>query len=79
MQVLDIYAASEQPIPGVDAQALVEAIRRTGTVGGGGVHYAQSIASGVAALAHIAREGDAILTLGAGNVTQASAMLLEKL
>ncbi len=79
VQVLDIYAASEQPIPGVDAQALVEAIRRTGTVGGGGVHYAQSIASGVAALAHIAREGDAILTLGAGNVSQASAMLLEKL
>jgi UDP-N-acetylmuramate--alanine ligase len=79
VQVLDIYAASEQPIPGVDAQALVEAIRRTGTVGGGGVHYAQSIASGVAALAHIAREGDAILTLGAGNVSQASALLLEKL
>ena len=29
VQVLDIYAASEEPIAGVDAPALVEAIRRT--------------------------------------------------
>ena len=79
VQVLDIYAASEQPIPGVDAAGLVEAIRRTGTVGEGGVHYADSMAAGVAALAHVAREGDVILTLGAGSVSQASAMLLQAL
>jgi UDP-N-acetylmuramate--alanine ligase len=78
VQVLDIYAASEQPIPGVDAAGLVEAIRRTGTVGGG-VHYAESMAAGVAALARTAREGDVILTLGAGNVSQAGAMLLQAL
>jgi UDP-N-acetylmuramate--alanine ligase len=79
LQVLDIYAASEQPIPGVDAPSLVEAIRRTGTVGDGGVHYAESMAAGVAALAQEAREGDVILTLGAGSVSQAGAMLLERL
>jgi UDP-N-acetylmuramate--alanine ligase len=79
LQVLDIYAASEQPIPGVDAPSLVEAIRRTGTVGEGGVHYAESMAAGVAALAQEAREGDVILTLGAGSVSQAGAMLLERL
>jgi len=78
VQVLDIYAASEQPIPGVDAPSLVEAIRRTGTVSGG-VYYAESMAAGVAALAHIARDGDAILTLGAGNVSQASPLLLDAL
>ena len=78
LYLLDIYAASEQPIPGVDAPSLVVAIRRTGTVSGG-VYYAESMASGVAALAQSAREGDVILTLGAGNVSQASAMLLEKL
>jgi UDP-N-acetylmuramate--alanine ligase len=78
VQVLDIYAASEQPIPGVDAPSLVEAIRRTGTVGGG-VEYAESMAAGVAALAQSAREGDVILTLGAGSVSQAGAMLLEAL
>ena len=78
VQVLDIYAASEQPIVGVDAAALVEAIRRTGTVGGG-VEYAESMATGVEALAGIARDGDVILTLGAGSVSQAGAMLLERL
>jgi UDP-N-acetylmuramate--alanine ligase len=78
LQVLDIYAASEAPIPGVDALTLVEAIRRTDTVGGG-AEYAESMAAGVAALAGMAREGDVILTLGAGSVSQAGAMLLEKL
>jgi UDP-N-acetylmuramate--alanine ligase len=79
VRVLDIYAASEQPIPGVDAAGLVEAIRRTGTVGAGGVEYAESMAAGVEALAQVAREGDVILTLGAGSVSQAGAMLLQTL
>jgi UDP-N-acetylmuramate--alanine ligase len=78
LRVLDIYAASEEPIPGVDARALVDAIRRTGTVGGG-VEYAESMAAGVEALAGVAREGDVILTLGAGSVSQASGMLLKAL
>jgi UDP-N-acetylmuramate--alanine ligase len=78
VQVLDIYAASEEPIAGVDAQGLVEAIRRTGTVSGG-VEYAESVAAGVAALAQGAREGDMIMTLGAGSVSQAGALLLERL
>jgi UDP-N-acetylmuramate--alanine ligase len=78
VQVLDIYAASEEPIPGIDARGLVEAIRRTGTVEAG-VEYAESMAAGVEALAGGAREGDVILTLGAGSVSQAGTMLLEKL
>ena len=78
LQVLDIYAASEEPIPGVDAKGLVEAIRGTGTVRGG-VEYAESMAAGVAALVDVARQGDVILTLGAGSVSQAGAMLLEAL
>ena len=78
VRVLDIYAASEQPIPGVDAAGLVEAIQRTGTVVGG-VEYAESMAAGVEALVQAAREGDVILTLGAGSVSQAGAMLLQAL
>ena len=78
LQVLDIYAASEEPIPGVDANGLVEAIRRTETVSDD-VEYAESMAAGVEALARTAREGDVILTLGAGSVSQAGALLLEKL
>jgi UDP-N-acetylmuramate--alanine ligase len=78
LQVLDIYAASEEPIAGIDAQGLAEAIRRTGTVAGG-VEYANSIPAGVAALAHAASEGDVILTLGAGSVSQAGPLLLTAL
>jgi UDP-N-acetylmuramate--alanine ligase len=37
------------------------------------------MAAGVAALVSQAREGDVILTLGAGSVSQASGMLLERL
>jgi len=77
VQVLDIYAASEEPIPGIDAKALVEAIRRTGTVES--VAYAESMAAGVAALAAAAREGDAILTMGAGSVSQAAGLALAAL
>jgi len=78
VEVLDIYAASEEPIPGVDAHALVEAIRRAGTAGGA-VEYAESMAAGVGALARVAREGDVILTLGAGSVSQAAGMALQAL
>jgi UDP-N-acetylmuramate--alanine ligase len=78
VQVLDIYAASEEPILGVDAAGLVDAIQRTCTVVGG-VTHAESMAAGVAALARMARDGDVILTMGAGSVSQAGVMLLEAL
>jgi UDP-N-acetylmuramate--alanine ligase len=78
LQVMDIYAASEEPIPGVDAKSLVGAIKRTGMVAGG-VKHAESMAAGVEALVHGARDGDVILTLGAGSVSLASGMLLEEL
>jgi UDP-N-acetylmuramate--alanine ligase len=82
VRVLDIYAASEEPIPGVDAKGLVAAIARAGAglaTGPGGVEYAASAAEGVEALVREAREGDVILTLGAGSVSQASGMVLERL
>jgi UDP-N-acetylmuramate--alanine ligase len=78
VEVLDIYAASEEPIAGVSAQGLVEAIRRTATVRGG-VRYAESMASGVEVLARVAWAGDVVLTLGAGSVSQASGMVLQAL
>jgi UDP-N-acetylmuramate--alanine ligase len=73
VEVLDIYAASEEPIAGVTAEALVKAIGREG------VTYAPSMAEAVEALAGEARTGDVILTLGAGSVSQAGPMLLERL
>ena len=73
VEVLDIYAASEEPIAGVTAKALVESIGRAE------VEYAASVEEGIEALVREAREGDVILTLGAGNVSQASGAILERL
>ncbi len=75
VQVLDIYAASEEPIPGVDAQALVTAIRTSGS----SVEYASGFQEAVDRLADAAQAGDAVMTLGAGSVSHAAGMVLEAL
>ncbi len=74
--VLDIYPASEQPIPGVTAEAVVGEI---GKVRENSARYAGSFADAIAAIAAIARPGDAVLTLGAGSVSQLGPQLLEAL
>jgi UDP-N-acetylmuramate--alanine ligase len=74
--LLDIYAASERPIEGVTAPALVERIR---DFGHRAVEYVGNIESAVDAALSAAGEGDAILTLGAGNVWQAGDRILERL
>ncbi len=76
LEVLDIYAASEPPIEGISGAALAGWIARQTA---NPVRYAASSAEAVERLAARAREGDMILTLGAGNVSQASALLLERL
>src|ERR1700723_352800 len=76
VEVLDIYAASEEPIAGVDAKALVKAMR---AVSGGEVAYAASVPEAVKLLVGRAKAGDAILTMGAGSVSQAGTALLEGL
>ncbi len=80
LQVLDIYAASEQPIEGITGETLAARIAEGGRAQGGGrVAYAPSVAEAVERLAADAREGDMILTLGAGSVSQAGPLLLERL
>jgi UDP-N-acetylmuramate--alanine ligase len=76
VRVLDIYAASEEPIEGIHAQALVQAIAADG---GAKVEYAASMPQAVEALAKEAGSGDVVLTLGAGSVSQASVALVEAL
>jgi UDP-N-acetylmuramate--alanine ligase len=65
----DIYAANESPIPGVSSEALAEAIRAAGHTQ---VLYRSSLQEGIDALLAAARPGDAILTIGAGNVGRAA-------
>jgi UDP-N-acetylmuramate--alanine ligase len=74
--VMDIYAASEKPIEGVTAESLVERIRQFGHRG---VQYVGTMDRGVEALLGTARDGDLVLTLGAGSVWQAGDRLLARL
>jgi UDP-N-acetylmuramate--alanine ligase len=69
----DIYAASELPIPGVTSEALAEAIREAGHKN---VHYLRSMQESIEYLLREARPGDAIMTIGAGNVSRASNELM---
>ena len=73
VQVLDIYAASEEPIAGVDAPALVRVIGRRE------VEYASSFEEAVNRAVTQAADGDVILTLGAGSISHAPALVLEEL
>ncbi len=76
LQVLDIYAASEQPIPGVTAEALASSIR---CADGSNARHAESFSAAIQHLAETAKPGDMILTLGAGNVSQLGPQILEAL
>jgi UDP-N-acetylmuramate--alanine ligase len=76
VHVLDIYAASELPIEGVTAQALVERIT---AFGHRHAYYAPSMDAGIQAVAKSAATGEAIVTLGAGSVYQAGDRILERL
>jgi len=68
----DVYAAGEEPIPGVSPQGLVEAIRACGHRDAAYVPRA-----GLAAAAREkVRPGDLVITLGAGDVTQVGPELL---
>jgi UDP-N-acetylmuramate--alanine ligase len=69
----DIYAASEAPIPGVTSETLAGAIREAGHKN---VHYFRSMQESIEFLLKEARAGDAVMTIGAGNVSRASGELM---
>jgi len=73
--VLDIYAASETPIPGITGEMLAARISRSGTAAA----FAESFPAAAAAVAQSAQPGDLIVTLGAGNVVQLGPLVLEAL
>jgi len=76
VHVMDIYAASEAPIEGVTAQALVSRLQ---TFGHRGANYAGSMEAGIQSVVDAASSGDAILTLGAGSVSRAGDEIIDKL
>ena len=76
VHILDIYAASEKPIEGVSGEALAERMR---DFGHRCVEYSGTMDRAIDAVLSNVREGDLVLTLGAGNVWQAGERLLERL
>jgi len=74
--VLDIYAASEQPIAGVSGLTLAQKIRCRNQRP---AEFASGFDAAVDAVVAEARPGDMVLTLGAGSVSQLGAKILERL
>lgn len=72
----DIYAASEQPIEGVSAERLAEEVRRHGQRD---VTYIPDRLALPDHLAGVVREGDIVITMGAGNIWQAGEELVRRL
>ena len=70
--VTDIYAASEKPIAGIDAQRLVEQIKKISSVP---VVYLKR-SEIVSHILETARPGDLVLTMGAGDITYVADDLL---
>jgi UDP-N-acetylmuramate--alanine ligase len=67
--VMDIYRAGEQPIEGLDAEALVRDLRRHGHQGAVHTPTHQAVLDVVR---QQVRKGDVVITLGAGDVTELS-------
>lgn len=75
LEILDIYAASEEPIPGINAEVLAHQISESGTA----ANYVPDFSEAATRASQAARDGDLVLTLGAGNVYQIGPMVLEEL
>ena len=72
--VTDVYPSREQPIPGVTGELVVEAARRSGHRN---VQYSPSWKDAPEILLENVREGDVIVTLGAGDVNRLGRQLVE--
>jgi len=72
----DIYAASEDPIPGATIEALAAAIRASVSAE---VDVVLQLEDVVPAIVRVARSGDVVITLGAGSIGSLPARLVEAL
>ena len=68
--VLDVYSAREDPDPAVTGRLVADAVP------GGRAHYVAASGEAPAAVAEIAKPGDIVLTMGAGDVTSLGPALI---
>ncbi|MFN3787279.1 UDP-N-acetylmuramate--L-alanine ligase [Sulfurihydrogenibium azorense] len=66
--ITDIYSAGENPIEGVSGQLLADKIRQRRN----NVFYVKDVNEAESLLKSIIKNGDVVLTMGAGNITQLS-------
>src|SRR5262249_24744968 len=71
--VLDVLGAREEPEPGVSGALIAGAVRAEG------VHYEPSFDKVPALVADLVREGDLVVTMGAGDVTMLGPELVAEL
>jgi UDP-N-acetylmuramate--alanine ligase len=69
--VTDVYAAREEPLPGVSGRLVVDALSDLGVLAA----YIPRVEDGAARLGRRARPGDVLLVLGAGDVDRAVELL----
>ena len=72
--VTEIYRAREEPVPGVSGKLVLDALRP-----GLRAAWAPTVEDAVRIVRSWAREGDLVLTVGAGDVERAGPLLLEQL
>jgi UDP-N-acetylmuramate--alanine ligase len=72
--VTDVYPAREEPVEGVSGKLVVEALASLRP--GMPVGWAPTVQEGARFLAARARAGDAVLTMGAGDVDRAASLLV---
>ncbi|MFJ6391962.1 UDP-N-acetylmuramate--L-alanine ligase [Streptomyces sp. NPDC091972] len=73
--VLDIYPAREDPVPGVTSELIIEAARAAGA----DVTPVHDKAEVPEVVAGMAKAGDLVLTMGAGDVTDLGPLILDRL
>ncbi len=73
--VTDVYGSREEPVPGVTGALVADAVREYG----GEVHYVAHKSELAEFLAGHVKEGDLVLTMGAGDITLLPAELASRL
>jgi UDP-N-acetylmuramate--alanine ligase len=74
--VSGIYRSREEPIPGVNAATIVEKLHRLGKAD---AHFCPQTADIAAAVAAHAVDGEAVVLMGAGDITESARPILEAL
>nr|WP_245719983.1 UDP-N-acetylmuramate--L-alanine ligase [Nocardia uniformis] len=70
--VLDVYGAREEPLPGVNGALVAQSVTKP-------VHYQPDMSRVGRQVAALARPGDVVITMGAGDVTMLGSQILDGL